>query len=345
MRPDDGGEGSRHEAPMKRLSDEAQKTYLRTLVGLCYLRIEGTASEDRVAHELGFVDGAGIPSARVMHERLQEWGLPDWVVNPGDAGERTETQNQYKVPDTETTKERKARTTGDVKELPPAGRAVRLFRQDLERLNYYLDEQPALKEQLQAERFVSSFWVGEDWDYYPKSEFSEDQWKELCERYGEDPSAEGLGIPIDPIKPQGASPTPWEGLVPLIAVHAIMYKTVDALIDALHPDPSSVDRVELYKEKGYVNTLRTYAERLAKTVRGVEVRKGHKLGKVSDLEHWVTLFLIEPLAEEGYTDEQIYARIKQEHSSLGELYTVDDVARLRKLRLPPPDRTSPENLT
>lgn len=236
---------------------------------------------------------------------------------PDGTIERTESTKEPKAHDTENAKERKARDTGDAKELPPAGRAAGLFRQDLERLTYYLDELPGLKEQLQAERFVSSFWVGEGWEYYPKSEFSEEQWKKLCERYGEDPSVEELGVPIGPVQPQGASATPWEGLVPLIAVHAIMYETVDALIDVLHPDPSSVDREELYKKKGYVDTLRTYAERLAKAVRGGEVRRGHHPGEVSDLDHWVALFLIEPLAEKGYTDEQIYAQIKKEHSSLG----------------------------
>jgi hypothetical protein len=75
------------------------------------------------------------------------------------------------------------------------------------------------------------------------------------------------------------------------------------------------------------------------------VRRGQHPGEVSDLDHWVALFLIEPLVEEGYTDEQIYARIKREHPSLGALYSVDEVARLRELRLPPPDRPPPENLT
>jgi hypothetical protein len=97
-----------------------------------------------------------------MYEQLKAWGLPDSVVYADGVGERTETQNQHKAPDTGNTKERKARSTGDEEELPSAGRAVGLFRRDLERLTYYLEELPGLKEQLQAERFVSSFWVGED---------------------------------------------------------------------------------------------------------------------------------------------------------------------------------------
>jgi hypothetical protein len=135
-------------------------------------------------------------------------GLPDWVVYPNGASEHTETK-----------KERKARDTGDTKDLLSAGRAVDLLRQDLERLTYYLDRLPGLKEQLQAERFVSSFWVGEHWEYLPKSEFSEEGWKELCESYGEDPNVKELRFSIDPIKPQGASAAPWESFIPLIALH------------------------------------------------------------------------------------------------------------------------------
>jgi hypothetical protein len=323
---------------MARLSTEARKERLNKLLRLCLRRSKGDSSEDQMAKELGFVDAVGVPSARVMYERLQEWGLPDWVVYPDDAAiEHTE----------KTTPERKARSTGNVQELPAAGRAVDLFREDLERLTYYLNQLPGLKEQLQAERFVSSYWVGEDWEYYYKSDFSEQGWKELCEELGEDPNEEVVRLPVEPIKARGDTATPWKGLIPLIALHAIMYETVDSLIEVLHPDPSSVNRAELYdeKKKGYVYMLKTYADRLAKTVRGGRVRSGHHAGEVTDDDHLAVWLFIEPLAEKDYPDEQIRAQIEKEYPSLGKMYTVDDITRLRQLRLPPPDRTPPENLT
>jgi hypothetical protein len=101
-----------------------------------------------------------------------------------------------------------------VEALPPAARALGLFRKDLERLAYYLSELPALKEQLQADRFVSSFWVGVDWEDHFRNEFSEEGWQKRCEKVGEDPREDVIRVPIDPIKPQGASRTPWRGSYP-----------------------------------------------------------------------------------------------------------------------------------
>ncbi len=154
--------------------------------------------------------------------------------------------------------------------------------------------------------------------------------------------------------PQGARPTPWEGLVPLIAVHALLHEpdygeddrsiegAVDVLLDRLHPDPPSVDKAELYKKRGVVDFLKTSADNLAKTLRGGRVRSGHHPGAVSDLDHWVAWYLVSPRAEKGHSDEQILAWMERKHPSLAELYAVRDVARLRELSLPPPDRKPPE---
>jgi hypothetical protein len=306
---------------------------------LCHLRSNGTTPEDQIARQLDFRDALDAHSVEAMYEELESWELPSWVVYPHGADERAQKEVKKREG-----KERKARGTGDVEELPPAGRAEKIFRQDLERLSYYIGELSGLKEQLQARRFVSSFWVGEDSEYYDKREFSEEQWRELCEKHGEDPSVLEIRIPIDPIKPGGASSTPWEGLVPLLAMHAIMYGTVDDLIEVLHPNPSSVDKANLYKERGIVNFLQTYAVRLARTVRGAKVHEGQLPPGVSSVDHWVAWFLIAPLAEAGYSDEQIHAHIENKYGPWERRYTVADVTRLRRLRLPPPDRVPPEDL-
>lgn len=288
----------------------------------------------------------GEPSKIVMYAQLEDWGLPDWLVYPSGGNEPAELYKERKASDTEEAKKRRARGTGQIRDLPAARQAVNLFRQDLERLGHYLDELPRLKEQLQADRFVWSLWIGEEWDYYYRSEFCEKQWRKLCATHGEDPSNEVIRVPIDPIKPQGAGPVPWEGLVTLIAIHAIMRRStensVDDLVEVLHPDPSSVDRAKLYKKRGIVDTLSTYALRLARAVRGGNVRTGHLPGEVSYIDHWVAWFLITPLADDGYSDEQIHAWIKKHHPSLSNQYPVDEVARLRQLRLPPSDRVAPE---
>ena len=241
---------------MRNISGPERREAYKRIKELCSLRLQRGFSEDQIADKLGF------GSADAMHIQLKNWGLPEWMIKAQVAKEEG--------------KKRKARSTGDVRELPAAGRAIRLFREDVEWLTYYLNQLPGLKEQLQAERFVSSYWVGDNWEYYRKSDFSEEGWKELCEELGEDPNEEVVRLPVELLNFQGATATPWKGLIPLIALHAIMYETVDSLIEVLHPDPSSVNRAELYDEKkGYVSWLKTYSDRLAKTVRGGKVRTGH----------------------------------------------------------------------
>ncbi len=314
------------------MSDEVRQERLRILALLCLRLWQGASSEEQIAEELKYVDSAGKPLPEVMYDELRDWGLPPWLLYRKE--KRLEKGK----------KKRKARGTGDVEGLPPAVRSEVLFRKDLERLAYYLEELPGLREQLQAKRFVSSFWVGEDFEYLDREEFSDEQWRELCERHGVDPTTKELRLPIDPIKPGGSTPEPWEGLVALIAVHALLHGSVEDLIDALHPYPFSADRDELHKRRGHVDWLKTYAGRLAKAVRGGDVRTGTNPSGISDVDHFVAWYLIAPYAERGLPDKQIHARIRKEHPSLCEPYTVKDVTRLRELRLPPPDRRLPEDL-
>jgi len=344
---------------MKRLAGEELNPALQQLAKLCLLRSRGELTEDRISQELGFVDEDGEPLREAMYERLESWGIPGWVARPDEEGEPAGTRGGGK----RNKKGRKARGTGDEVELPPADRAVDLFREDLERLAQYLEELPDLREQyqvgeqLKAGRFVWWSWAGEDWDIHCKEDHlkvredgsvSDERWVALCEAWGEDPSEDAIRVPIDPVVPQGAGPNPWEGLVPLIAVHAVLSEeadgSVDDLLNALHPDPRSVDKGKLYSDRAIPATLRTYAERLARLVRGAKLRdgelvRGHLPAGIPDLDHWVALNLVAPRVEMGHTDRQIHTWMANKHPSLAELYPAKEIARLRRLRLPPPDRT------
>jgi hypothetical protein len=253
-------------------------------------------------------------------------------------------------PDKEQGKKRKARGTGDVKELPAAKRAEHLFRADLILLTYHVDQLPNLREHLQGERFVASSWVGEDWEYEHRDRYTEEEWERVCQRHGVNPAQEEFRIPISPYRHLGAEATPWEGLVYLIAVDALMNESIALLIEALHPEPSSVDQVKLYdkrgkdgaKQDGIITTLRTSADQLAKVVRGRKVRQGHLPGEMSRFE-MATALVIRELADEGRSDEEIHRQLKEWHwldkedKFAGDRYTLEDVTRLRELRLQQPD--------
>jgi hypothetical protein len=311
---------------MPRLSDEALRERIGKLGILCVRRAQGT-SEGQIAQELGFVDSSGVPSAQVMYERLQEWGLPNWVVKPDDSNERAGfTENKGK--------KRKAQHSGKAQEhqvevLPAPSRAQHLFIRDLARLENYLRELPNLREERRGERFFS----------YSKDNINRQLALQnfLIEVHGFDE------LPYtSSAHPKSATVTPWEGLTYLIAVHMLMNESADPLIDALHPRPQEVDRAELYKDKhGIVTMLKTTAKQLAKVVRGIKVRRGHHSGEVSEEEVWMYWFQIYPLVNKGYSNEEIYKKLKEHYLDeagrfRGKGYTLEDVKRLRKLNLQPP---------
>ena len=124
--------------------------------------------------------------------QLKNWGLSDQLVDSDGTGDPSE-------------KRRKASSSGEVKELPAAEQAEHLFRADLDRLAYYLDEIPRLREHLQGRLYVSYSWVGDDWEEYYREEYTEEGWNEICQDFGEDPAQEAFRVPtvecvsIDPL--------------------------------------------------------------------------------------------------------------------------------------------------
>ena len=247
------------------------------------------------------------------------------------------------------------RLGGKVEELPAAGRAKDLFLADLELLEYYLGNLDDLKENLQGERserlgrFVSSSDFGEEFEYCRREDFTEEGWRAVCEAEGVDPKEEVFRVRLDPYLHRCSGATPWEGLVVLIAAHALNFGSVDALIRALHHDPSSVDQARLYDKKkkdgaksdGPITALRTAAEQLAMVVRGVELRTGARHETISRFEMEIAMKVRE-LDDEGYSDEEILKELREQRfldeggEYMGEKYDLGDVERLKKLRLRPP---------
>jgi len=353
--------------------------------------------EDKVAERVGF----GSPEA--MRIQLKNWELPDWVVGDGP-------------PEDE---KRKARTPGEIEELPPAMMAQELFRGDLERLKRYLEKLPLLWEYLEhgplegeqkrfgsmllgadndppgryREQFERHFGVAGDILTIPVSK-GEDlksvlekakeggDWVVVIpegdlERYRE--AIDEAGLPIIPIPEEDAKrmkqfeklrkwrndkvgfdpardeyppltsslhthsleAAPWEGLVLLIAVHALVNGSVDPLIEKLHPRPHEVNRTKLYAEKargvneGYVTTLRKAAKQIAQTVRGVKRPRGQQDAQASPEEMLVALEVIGFLAVEcGYSDEEIFRELKEHLLDEDDRFwgAKFDVKRIRELR-------------
>lgn len=325
-------------------SRPAQEDAFLKLGQLCMLRGQGNYTEDEVARKLGF------GSADAMRIQLKNWGLPDWLTDDRMPAAGTESAGGPK----DVSKKRKARSSlGEGEDLPDVDRAVEIFRKDIKHLEWLLMPLSGhFTEQLHGERFVSYSRVEDDSEHFHRSMFSDQQWKELCEKWGVDPSVEEFYLPLAPhVSPLGAGDTPWRGLTIFIGLHALLHPSVDRLIDALHPDPSSVDRKKLYDQKGkdaatqdgYVTTLKSTAAKIAKIMRGGKAdKRGASYGKVPHHELELAWRWILPLAREGYSDEEIYRKLKEE-GPLGpesrywrRYFGVDDIRRLRNLLPPPP---------
>jgi hypothetical protein len=330
---------------MDRLSGEEKERALFKVARLCALRGKRDYSEDQIAQQLDFVDEIGAPLRDAMYERFERWGLPDWIVYP-DGGEEQFGKEKTK----RDLKKRNAQSFGrDKEELPPAEQAEPLFRNDLTRLRRYVNQLQGLRERYQEkpERWLSYRWIEGDWESFDRSDFSEDEWRQLCEEAGVDPARESFGAELKPSRsPWAVGDAPWEGLVYLIAMHMLMNGSIDRLLDKLHPKPDKRKREELrqrlYKKKhGTVTTLRASAKELAKLVRGGKGGAGAPAPGLSPWEMRVAWDMIHPLAQEGLSYTDILEKLKEDGSvdltkyELGYELTVSDVERLNNLTRPP----------
>jgi hypothetical protein len=326
---------------MDRLSGEVKKEAQLTVARLCVLRGKGAFSEDEIAQQLDFVDETGAPLREAMYERLEGWGLPGWIVYPDGGGEQIGKEKTKRNP-----KKPKAQSVGrDKGELPPAEQAESLFRRDLERLRWYVDWLEDMREryQEQPERWLSYWWHEDEWDTYYRSSFSEEEWGRLCEEANVDPAWESFVVDLKPSgTPVAFGGAPWRGLVYLIAMHTLMNKSIDPLLDELNPNPDKVNREKLFhKKRGTVTQLRASARELAKVVRGGKGGPGNPARELPPWELKVAWEMIHPLAQEGLSYEEILGKLKEDGSVeatkyvLGYELTVSDVERLYNPTLPP----------
>jgi len=314
------------------LSKEEKEAASQKIALLAVLRTKGEFSEDEIAEKLGFRGEWGQSPSERMYVWLKDRDLPEWLVYPETPPDRSkqnlETENRVSGEGTGAKSapeksERKARATGDAVKLPPASAAEDLFRKDQERLAAYVYELSYRRENLQAERFILvtvpdeedldleifsrvSFYRCPDED--SEGEFLEEEWEKICERYGVDPTVEEFMAYVKPgPSGRGGGPVPRGGLATLIAVHALMCKPLDRLIDVLHPDPSSADREKI---REYADLMRVNAEKLGVAVRGGKVRRGHRPAEISSVEMFDAWFVIGPLHKKGLSEQQILEELR-----------------------------------
>jgi hypothetical protein len=277
-------------------------------------------TEDQIAHDLDF----GSPVA--LYQQLSRDGFPVCPV----CGETPAKTNHCTK---KVQRQRRAkRGTGQALELPPAKRAEDLFRKAIKNMEtglLYLDSR---REFYRDERFDTvsdypnasatyareGFPPGEEWD---------EKWRELCIKYGQDPSVDSFYLPSAPITTsEGATQHPPEPLTELIALYVLAREPLDPLLEALHPEPSEADQERLHQA---VEELWHKSGQLATLVRGGIIRRGPSTGDVLPREQTAARFISDQLSKQ--TPEAEIRKVLRERG-----YSQQEIARLRNLKIEPP---------
>jgi hypothetical protein len=246
------------------------------------LRWKGVHDAEQLAAKLDF------NSVEEMHKQLKDWDLPDWLV--GEVAANTSRSEARKNND----RERKARSTGPVTELPPASNAMPLFAENLEALAYANEDLVHRKENLRGGLFIqSAMYTGLVAGFLDKNLKT---WS----------LGGGTWIPLAP-------------LPELIAVYVLMGGEIEPLLEALYPGTATPEvREQIRKDvEGKKNKdsphdgLKVVARRLARRVRGGYVRSsGTHSADITRHEYNVACRITE-LREEGWSDEDILQKLCQ----------------------------------
>jgi hypothetical protein len=292
---------------------------------VCAKRLEGKRSEE-IAKELRF------KSVEEMRALLESWELPGWLVG----AETNSGKNKARVKSTP-----RLRGFGPGKKLPPAGNATELFRERLETLLKSAELLKHMDESLHGRNFVRQN-VDTTPVYLPKGILPEGEWEKLCEQYGLDPNDEGfLNTNTHNKFPGGVALSPSETEVILIGVYALADGDMDALLDVLHLNSSSLGAEAREEIRQYVegpradgdkrDGIKILARQLATWVRGSEVRRGRPPG-LSEEDHAFAC-RITHYRKQGFTDEEIARKESDRKKQDGTSYTVKDVTELGDLGL------------
>jgi hypothetical protein len=284
-----------------------------------YLQFYQKRLDGRSEFEIAAALGAGSPEE--FYNELRNYGFPVCEV----CGATPVTGVHCGAPQTEG--ERQARGSGPTKELPSASEATPLFQDVIEALARAVENLEHRREYIQGGRFV----VGEVYKepvYFPRSSFSDAEWRTLCGSYDIDSDARGFWDHDSGLKNAvGAAKTPAAPLPLLIGAYALWSGHLGELVRALHPEPAEVDADRLgrllhgTKTKDGADGLLRIAEQIAAEVRGLRASRGAPPPPVSIREHnlacQVTFY-----RERGMSDEKIHNKLR----NLG--VTRGDISRL-----------------
>ncbi len=262
---------------MGSVTNHNRKRALETLFVWCFAELKGIEPSNSTLEKLGF------GSVEAMRIQLSNWEVPDWVTQEEPAAERLKAPKPAP-------RERKARSSGPAKELPPARDAAPLFREKLEVLIRATEELEHRKEKLQGKRFIQSS-VYRDPLYFSRDLLSDEQWQYIRELLDLDPEAKDyMHFGGATFSLGGGTLVPEAPLPALIGAYLLAGGEVETLVETLHPDPTSAEwpkitkRIEGRKGDDSIDGLKVLVEQLATLIRGGTVSRGSPGAELSPRE-------------------------------------------------------------
>jgi len=297
-----------------------------TLAVVFLLRCKGF-SEEEIAKRLNF------DSVEDMRVQLENWMLPGWLV--GTKPNSGKKRNREKSPPP------RLRYLGPRKDLPPAGNATELFRERLEALLESAELLKHVDESLHGRYFARTD-VERAPVFYPREHYSKEEWDKVCEQHGLSPDDKGFWDANVVIRlPGELALSPSELEATLISVYALAGGQMDSLLDALHPDPSSVGaetRAKIHqlvegsrRGKGTGDSLKVLARQLATLIRGSGVKRGRP-PEISKMDYAVASITTK-YRKDGLSDEEITSKVAHLKREDGTQYTIKDITELGNLNL------------
>jgi hypothetical protein len=260
------------------------------------------------------VENLGFGSVEAMRKQLENWGLPEWLLEEPSKSKARVVQEPLGE-----RKRRAKKVRGEKQKLPPAKGAAHLFKAALDKL-------------YDAVEFLESDYREKSGTRYSEEYLQNGRFFQYVREvtHWTVPDLGRTGF-------TAARQSPGHGVTELIAVYLLIGGDPELLIEKLHPYPDELDRTELrrvlYGDKNNSKPgLRLRAVHAARLIRGADLKRGSGPADLSVDEQMIRWRIVQG-RREGRSDKEIIEVLAKEGTTI----TQAELQRLAEFDPPEPN--------